>query len=67
MEDVEDVACTVDDIEAKDRSGSLIRRGWSEGRGDKGTTVEMMEGHRPRCRRCKAVETPTTSDWHVGV
>jgi hypothetical protein len=30
VEDVEDVACTVDDIEATDRSQSLVQRGWSE-------------------------------------
>ncbi len=28
MEDVEDVACTVDDMEARDRSQSLVQRGW---------------------------------------
>ena len=32
--DVEDVACTVDDIESTDRLGRLVQRGWSEGRGD---------------------------------
>ena len=26
VEDVEDVACTVDDMEATDRSGSLVQR-----------------------------------------
>ena len=36
VEDVEDVACTVDDMEVRDRSGSLVWRGWSEGMGYKG-------------------------------
>jgi hypothetical protein len=39
VEDVEDVACAVDDMEAMDRSWSLGQRGMSEGRGDKSTTV----------------------------
>ena len=30
VEDVEGVACTVDDMEARGRSGSLVQRGWSE-------------------------------------
>jgi hypothetical protein len=32
VEDVEDVACTVDDMEATDHSQYLVQRGWSEGR-----------------------------------
>jgi hypothetical protein len=52
VEDVEDVACTVDDMEATDlsRSRSLVQRGWCEGRGGKGTRAEMIEG---QCRRRK--------------
>jgi hypothetical protein len=52
VEDVGDVACTVDDMEATDssRSRSLVQRGWCEGRGGKGTRAEMMEG---QCRRLK--------------
>jgi hypothetical protein len=42
-DDDEDVACTVDDMEATDRLQSLVQRGWSEGRGA------------GRCRRRKAV------------
>ena len=30
-EDVEDVACTVDDMEARDRSGSLVQRVGGDG------------------------------------
>ena len=33
VEDVENVACTVDDMEATDSSKSLVQRGLSEGRG----------------------------------
>jgi hypothetical protein len=33
VENVEDVACTEDDMEAIDRSQSLCQRGWCEGRG----------------------------------
>ena len=33
VEDVEDVACTVKDMEATDRSRSLVQRGLSEGGG----------------------------------
>jgi hypothetical protein len=48
VEDVEDVACIVDEMEATDpsRSRSLVQRGWCEGRGGKGTgtRAEMMEG-----------------------
>ena len=40
MLDVEDVACTVDDIESTDRLGCLVQRGWSEGRGDKCTRAK---------------------------
>src|SRR6266699_3509864 len=46
VEDVEDVACTVDDMEATDCSQSLVQRGWSEGKGDKGSTRdEVIEGY----------------------
>jgi hypothetical protein len=37
VEDVEDAACIVDDMEARDGSQSSVQRRWSEGRGDKGT------------------------------
>ena len=36
VEDVEDVACTVEDMEAMGRSRSLVQRGWREG----GTKVQ---------------------------
>jgi hypothetical protein len=36
-DEVEDVACVVDDMEATGRSQSLVWGGWSEGRGEKGT------------------------------
>ena len=42
VEDVEDVACPVNDMEATGRSRSLVQRSWSEGRGHKGTRAEMM-------------------------
>jgi hypothetical protein len=45
VEDVEDVVCTVDDIEATDGSRSLVQRGKCEGRWYKGTRTEMMDGH----------------------
>ena len=45
MLEVEDFACTVDDMGARDRSGSLVQRGLSEGRRDKDTRGEMMEVH----------------------
>jgi hypothetical protein len=32
VEDVEDVACTVDDMEDTDRSRFLVQRGWRERR-----------------------------------
>ena len=51
VEDVEDVACSVHDIESTDRLGSLVQRGWSRGRWDKCTRTEMMECHCP-CPRC---------------
>jgi hypothetical protein len=53
VEDVEDVACTVvDDMEATGCSGSLVQRGWSEGRGgqeykgrnDGGTPFSVYDG-----------------------
>jgi hypothetical protein len=44
VEDVEDVSCTVEDMEAMDLSQSFVQRRWSEGRGDKGTRAEVMEG-----------------------
>ena len=47
VEDVEDVVCRVDDMETRDYSQSLVRRGWGEGRAYKGTGVEMIEGHCP--------------------
>ena len=31
-DDVEDVACTVDDMDASGRSRTLVEREWSEGR-----------------------------------
>ena len=37
--DVEDVACTVDDMEAMDGSRFLIQKGWSEGRVEQGFSV----------------------------
>ena len=37
VEDVEDVACSVDDIESTGRLGCLVQRGWSGGRWDKCT------------------------------
>ena len=50
VEDVEDVACTVDDMEAKGLSGYFASEGMERGRGDK-----------ERCPRCKAMETPTVA------
>jgi hypothetical protein len=48
VEDVEDVACTLDDIEATDRSRCLVQRGWCEGRGEKGqeslSSVQAVQG-----------------------
>jgi hypothetical protein len=41
VEDVEDVAWAVDDMEAMDRSQSLVRRGWSEGRVERGFRVRI--------------------------
>jgi hypothetical protein len=35
VDDVDDVACTVDDMETANRSRYLVRRGLGEGRGDK--------------------------------
>ena len=62
VEDAEDVACAVDDMEATDRLQSLVQRGRSEGRGCKRAQgPKKMEGRCPRCRRCLAVETPTRS------
>ena len=34
--DVEDVACTVDDMDGTDRSRTLVEREWSEGRVERG-------------------------------
>ena len=56
VEDVEDVACSVDDIEVKGRSGYFASEGMERGRGDK-----------DRCPRCKAVETPTGGGSHYGI
>ena len=43
VEDVEDVACTVDDMEARDRSQSLVQRGWrEEGEGGGGTRIQGL-------------------------
>ena len=47
VDDVEDVACIVDEMDAIDRSGSLAERGWSEGRGGqgyKGRKVQATQG-----------------------
>ena len=63
VEDVEDDACRVDDMETTNRSQFLVRRGWSGGRGYKGTRVEMIEGHCPRCRRREAVVGHVEVDW----
>jgi hypothetical protein len=41
VEGVEDVACTVDDMEATDRSQTLVQRGWSEGRVEWGFRVRI--------------------------
>jgi hypothetical protein len=41
VEDVEDVACIVDDMEATDRSQSLVLRKWSEGRVEQGSRVRI--------------------------
>jgi hypothetical protein len=50
VEEVEDVACTVDDMEVRDRSQSLVQRGWSEGRVERGfrqySGSELMGGAR---------------------
>ena len=43
VEDVEDVACTVDDMEATDRSRSFVQWGLCEGRGHKSTRVDRMD------------------------
>jgi hypothetical protein len=43
VEDIEDVSCIEDDMEATDRLQSLVQRGWGEGRGDKRTRAEMTE------------------------
>jgi hypothetical protein len=43
VEDVEDVACSVDDIECTDRLGSLVQRGWSWGTSVRGPR-ESAEG-----------------------
>ena len=42
VEDVEDVSCTVDDIESTDRLGCLVQRGW-------GMVGQVYEGQCPRC------------------
>ena len=41
-DDVEDIACTADDMETTGGSRSLVQRGLCEGRGDKSTRGEMM-------------------------
>ena len=46
VEDVEDVACTVDDMKATDRSRSWFRR---DGVREGVPRAEMMEGHCPQC------------------
>jgi hypothetical protein len=61
VEDIEDVSCTADDMEATDRLQSLVQRGWSEGRGDKRTRAEMMDVSSVSRRR-KTVETPVTGN-----
>jgi hypothetical protein len=39
----EDVACTVDDMEATDRLQSLVQRVWCEGR--EGRSVQAAQGY----------------------
>ena len=59
VEDVEDVACTVDDIESTDCLGSLVQRGWSRGtsvRGPRVTGPPVTDSE--SVQRRKAVETP---------
>ena len=56
VEDVGDVACIVDDMEATGRFQSLVQRGGVREGGDKGTRGEMC-----RRRKAEAVETPTSS------
>ena len=62
VEEVEDVACTVDDIESTDCLGSLVQRGWSRGtsvRGPRVTGPPVTES----VQRRKAVETPIDCIW----
>ena len=49
VEDVEDVSCTVDDIESTDRFGCLVQRGWSGGRWDKCTRGAVSSVQRRGC------------------
>ena len=53
VENVEDVACRIEDMEAMGRSRSLVQRGW---RGDKSTKTETM-ALSSAGRRRKAVQT----------
>lgn len=41
VEDVEDVVCTVDDMDATNSSRSSVRRGWCEGRVERGLRVRI--------------------------
>jgi hypothetical protein len=66
VEDVEDVDCTVDDMEATERSGSLVRRGWNKGRGDKGT-VESLSSVQAGVRLWRPHEAVTRVTGPVGV
>ena len=60
VEDVGDVACIVDDMEATGGFQSLVQRGGVREGGDKGTRGEVMEALSSVQQR-KAVETPTSS------
>ena len=58
VEDVEDVACTVDDMEATDGSRCLIpkdgvREGWNEDSWFGGTSIQGLMGKTSQFRRRK--------------
>ena len=56
VEDVEDVACTVDDMEARNRSGSLVYRDVTRGGGT---------GARAQAARAEMKGVPVASDTRL--
>ena len=56
VDDVEDVACRVDDMEATDHSQSLVWRGWSEGRLVQGQGYNAARGWGP-------TRVPRVTSW----